>query len=99
MSPRMSSTEIDRWYQIARDRGAYGGKIAGAGGGGFFLFCVPPDRQGDVVAGLRDAGLMPLPFAFDEQGCTVSDAPVAGAVRSRSRFTLKGAAHETANVR
>ena len=38
----VSSTEIDRWYQIARDRGAYGGKIAGAGGGGFFLFCAYP---------------------------------------------------------
>ena len=37
----VSSTEIDRWYQIAQERGAYGGKIAGAGGGGFFLFCVP----------------------------------------------------------
>ncbi len=95
----VSSTEIDRWYQIARERGAYGGKIAGAGGGGFFLFCVPPDRRADVILGLRTAGLAPLPFAFDDQGCTVRDEPVAAGARSRTRLAVKGPSHETANVR
>jgi len=95
----VSTTEIDRWYQIARERGAYGGKIAGAGGGGFFLFCVPPDRRAEVISGLRAAGLAPLPFAFDNQGCTVCDDPVAGAGRSRTRIAVKGPAHETANLR
>ena len=94
----MSSTEIDHWYQIARERGSYGDKIAGAGGGGFFLFCVPPDRRADVTLGLRGAGLAPLPFDFDDQGCTVRDDAVAGAAQSRSQFTLKGSAHETANI-
>jgi D-glycero-alpha-D-manno-heptose-7-phosphate kinase len=95
----VSSTEIDGWYQIARERGAYGGKIAGAGGGGFFLFCLPPDRRADVTRGLRDAGLAPQPFAFDAQGCIMSEGPVAGAARSRFQITTKGPAHETANVR
>ena len=95
----VSSTEIDRWYQIARDRGAYGGKIAGAGGGGFFLFCVPPHCRAEVTQGLRAAGLVPLPFAFDDQGCAVRDDAIAPAARSRSQFTLKGPSHETANVR
>jgi D-glycero-alpha-D-manno-heptose-7-phosphate kinase len=95
----VSSTEIDRWYQIAQERGAYGGKIAGAGGGGFFLFCVPPDRRADVISGLCTAGLAPLPFAFDDQGCTVRDDPVASVGRSRNRITMKGPTHETANVR
>jgi D-glycero-alpha-D-manno-heptose-7-phosphate kinase len=95
----VSSAEIDLWYQIARERGAYGGKIAGAGGGGFFLFCVPPDRRADVTLGLRAAGLAPLPFAFDDQGCTVRDDPVATGARSRTRIAMKGSAHETANVR
>jgi D-glycero-alpha-D-manno-heptose-7-phosphate kinase len=95
----VSSTEIDRWYQIARDRGAYGGKIAGAGGGGFFLFCVPPDRRAAVTLGLRAAGLAPLPFAFDDQGCSVRDDPVAAGARSRTQIAVKGPAHETANIR
>jgi D-glycero-alpha-D-manno-heptose-7-phosphate kinase len=95
----VSSTEIDRWYQIAQERGADGGKIAGAGGGGFFLFCVPPDRRADVISGLCTAGLVPLPFAFDDQGCTVRDDPVAGVGRSRNRITMKGPTHETANIR
>jgi D-glycero-alpha-D-manno-heptose-7-phosphate kinase len=95
----VSSTAIDRWYQIARDRGAYGGKIAGAGGGGFFLFCVPPVRRANVILGLCEAGLVPLPFAFDDQGCTVSDDPVVAAARSRTQISVKGPVHETANVR
>ncbi len=95
----VSSTEIDRWYQIARERGAYGGKIAGAGGGGFFLFCVPPDRRADVTLGLRGAGLAPLPFAFDDQGCTVRDDAVAAGARSRTQIAVKGLTHETANIR
>jgi D-glycero-alpha-D-manno-heptose-7-phosphate kinase len=95
----VSSTDIDRWYQIARERGAYGGKIAGAGGGGFFLFCVPPDRRSEVTLGLRGAGLAPLPFDFDDQGCTVRDGAVAAGARSRTQIAVKGPMHETANFR
>jgi D-glycero-alpha-D-manno-heptose-7-phosphate kinase len=92
----VSSAEIDRWYEIARDRGAYGGKIAGAGGGGFFLFCVPPDRRADVTAGLRAAGLAPFPFAFDDRGCVALDGPPDHA--RRSRIAMKGPLYETANA-
>ncbi len=95
----VSSTEIDRWYQIARERGAYGGKIAGAGGGGFFLFCVPPERRAAVILGLRAAGLAPFPFVFDDQGCTVRDDAVATAARARTPIAMKGPSHETADVR
>jgi D-glycero-alpha-D-manno-heptose-7-phosphate kinase len=95
----VSSMEIDHWYQIARERGAYGGKIAGAGGGGFFLFCVPPDRRAEVTQGLRAAGLAQLRFAFDDHGCTVRDAPDAATARSGTRIAVKGPSHETANVR
>ena len=92
----MSSAEIDRWYEIARDRGAYGGKIAGAGGGGFFLFCVPPDRRADVTAGLRRVGLAPFPFAFDGEGCVAIDVPAE--LTGRSRTVMKGLLYETANA-
>jgi D-glycero-alpha-D-manno-heptose-7-phosphate kinase len=95
----VSSTEIDHWYQIVRDRGAYGGKIAGAGGGGFFLFCVPPHRRADVILGLCEAGLVPFPFTFDDQGCTLNDDPVVAAARSRTRITVKGPVHERASLR
>ena len=92
----VSSAEIDRWYEIARDRGAYGGKIAGAGGGGHFLFCVPPDRRADVTAGLRRVGLAPFPFAFDGEGCVAIDVPAE--LTGRSRTVMKGLLYETANA-
>jgi D-glycero-alpha-D-manno-heptose-7-phosphate kinase len=95
----VSSTDIDRWYQIARERGAYGGKIAGAGGGGFFLFCVPPDRRSEVTLGLRGAGLAPLPFDFDDQGCTVRASGDSAVARSQTQIAVKGPMHETANFR
>ena len=92
----VSSTEIDRWYDIARDGGAYGGKIAGAGGGGFFLFCVPPDRRSDVIACLHAPGLTPFPFVFDDRGCIAHEkSTVHGA---HARITVKGTLHETANA-
>jgi D-glycero-alpha-D-manno-heptose-7-phosphate kinase len=92
----VSSAEIDHWYDIARDRGAYGGKIAGAGGGGHFLFCVPPGRRADVTAGLRRVGLVPFPFAFDRQGCVAVDGPVERT--TRSGIVMKGLLYETANA-
>jgi D-glycero-alpha-D-manno-heptose-7-phosphate kinase len=45
LSPRVSNDEIDQLYNLAMQHGALGGKLLGAGGGGFMLFFVPPDRQ------------------------------------------------------
>jgi D-glycero-alpha-D-manno-heptose-7-phosphate kinase len=73
LSRGVTSAEIDRWYAVARGAGAYGGKIAGAGGGGFFLFCVPPERRLGVLTDLRAKGLMPFSFAFDHDGCVARD--------------------------
>ena len=88
----ITTADIDRWYAIARAGGAYGGKIAGAGGGGFFLFCVPPERRPNVLADLRAVGLMPFPFSFDHDGCIArdnADTPV-----SHARVPPKGALHD-----
>ena len=41
----ISSDRLDKYYQLAIDAGALGGKILGAGAGGFFMFIVPTDRQ------------------------------------------------------
>ncbi|MEO5373527.1 MAG: kinase [Alphaproteobacteria bacterium] len=45
LAREVSSTEIDAIYEAGMDAGAFGGKILGAGGGGFMMFIVPPDRR------------------------------------------------------
>jgi D-glycero-alpha-D-manno-heptose-7-phosphate kinase len=64
----VTSSRIDRWYTRARDAGAYGGKITGAGGGGYFLFCVAPDSRASVIHALRQEGLVPRAVTFDRRG-------------------------------
>lgn len=54
LSSGISNPRIERWYQAAQTAGAYGGKLAGAGGGGFLYFVVPPERQDAVRAALKD---------------------------------------------
>ncbi|MCC7022355.1 MAG: hypothetical protein IT338_05985 [Thermomicrobiales bacterium] len=92
----VTSPEIDRWYGIARHNGAYGGKIAGAGGGGFFLFCVPPERRTRVSRALEREGLTPSTIAFDHRGCIARDEMIVRG--ARTRFSLKGTLHETASA-
>ncbi|OFW11713.1 MAG: GHMP kinase [Acidobacteria bacterium RIFCSPLOWO2_12_FULL_66_10] len=60
---------IDRWYDRARQAGAIGGKILGAGGGGFLLLFVEPDARDAVTRAL--VPLEPLPFQFEPQGSKV----------------------------
>lgn len=50
----ISTDQIDTWYQLARKAGAIGGKLCGAGGGGFILFVVPPEHQENVRQALSD---------------------------------------------
>ena len=69
MSGRISSPDIDALYERALDAGATGGKIAGAGGGGFLLLYCPPDRQSavrEVLAGMRE-----MPFSLERDGSKV----------------------------
>ncbi len=65
----VSSTWIDGLYAAARDAGATGGKIAGAGGGGFLLLHCPLDRQSMVRATLIE--LRELPFSLERDGSRV----------------------------
>ena len=48
LSNAITSTEIDRLYAIGMDSGAYGGKLCGAGGGGFLLFVAPPEKHATI---------------------------------------------------
>jgi D-glycero-alpha-D-manno-heptose-7-phosphate kinase len=80
----ISSGAIDRWYETARRAGALGGKIAGAGGGGFLLLYVPPSARATVTAGLRADGLCPLAFGFDRAGATTASLPTETGVSAIS---------------
>ena len=68
MSPRVSTPMIDEAYETARSNGALGGKVTGAGGGGFMLFYCPPGTRHRVLAKLLELGLEETEFSFDEHG-------------------------------
>ena len=69
LSSEVTKTEIDTAYSAALKAGATGGKLLGAGGGGFLLLCVPPERLEPVRAALD--GLYEVPFRFSKGGATV----------------------------
>jgi D-glycero-alpha-D-manno-heptose-7-phosphate kinase len=67
----ISNPNIDRWYNVAREAGALGGKLIGAGGGGFLMLYVPARKKGAVRKALAAEGLREMPFNFDYQGAKV----------------------------
>lgn len=69
LSEKVSSSEIDMLYQRAIRAGAIGGKLLGAGGGGFLLFYVPEERQQEVRKALDN--LLEIPFSFSDNGTEV----------------------------
>jgi len=69
LSTKVSTAEVDQLYAAARDAGAIGGKLLGAGGGGFLLLFVKPELQARVKERLRQ--LVHVPFGFDEAGSRV----------------------------
>lgn len=66
---RISNTMIDTLYERGLKAGALGGKLLGAGGGGFLLFYVEKDKQQQVLKELEE--LMHVPFCFETEGTTV----------------------------
>ncbi len=66
---KISSDAINRWYELARANGALGGKLIGAGGGGFLLFYAEDRIR--LRRALRDAGLQEVRFRFDFEGSKV----------------------------
>jgi D-glycero-alpha-D-manno-heptose-7-phosphate kinase len=70
LHPGIADSEIDRWYEAAREAGAMGGKLLGAGAGGFLLFYARPEDQPAVRRALRD--LRELPFRFEREGSRIS---------------------------
>jgi D-glycero-alpha-D-manno-heptose-7-phosphate kinase len=68
-SPEMSNPEIDHWYDLAINNGAVGGKLVGAGGGGFLMF-LAKDKQ-MLRLTMSQAGLEEVRFKFDFEGTKV----------------------------
>ncbi len=66
---KISTGSIDALYDKAMDAGALGGKLLGAGGGGFLVFYVQPDKQEDVKEAMSE--LMRVPFEFENGGTRV----------------------------
>ncbi len=69
LSAVVSNAELDDIYQQAIDAGAVGGKLTGAGGGGFMVLFVPPDRQAALRVALKH--LIYVPFKFEFSGSQV----------------------------
>jgi hypothetical protein len=64
----ISNPLIDQYYETAIKNGAIGGKLLGAGGGGFLLFYVKKDKRQDLISNMS---LMEVPFRFDKQGSAI----------------------------
>jgi D-glycero-alpha-D-manno-heptose-7-phosphate kinase len=71
VSSKISTPLIDEIYQVAKSRGALGGKITGAGGGGFLLLYCEREKQADVRAGMKEFGMKEMTFHFDMSGTAV----------------------------
>jgi len=71
LAAAMTDGAIDDHYEAAREAGAIGGKLMGAGGGGFFMFYVRPAERRRVHETLAARGLRPLRFRFDFDGARI----------------------------
>lgn len=71
LAPNISNSTIDNMYELARSKGATGGKITGAGGGGFLMLYCEEAYQDAVTEALEGKGLRRMGFTFDTQGAQV----------------------------
>jgi D-glycero-alpha-D-manno-heptose-7-phosphate kinase len=69
ISGGVSDRQIDDWYAAGLASGAVGGKLLGAGRGGFLMFFAPPDRHLQIRRTLAD--LKPVTFRFDRTGAQI----------------------------
>lgn len=69
LSDRITNEQIDWWYKRARQFGALGGKIIGAGGGGFLMLFAPPDCHASICQALPE--LVSVPFRFEPSGSQI----------------------------
>ena len=89
LSPLISSSELDDIYDLAKTSGAVGGKLLGAGGGGYFLFFVRPFERYPLITALEGRGLQCSRVTFEENGLRtwksrIPAAPAAGTTGAAS---------------
>jgi D-glycero-alpha-D-manno-heptose-7-phosphate kinase len=70
-SPLISNNLIDRYFDIAIAAGAYGGKLCGAGGGGYLLFVAPPERIRAIAGQIKGSGVITHPVELNKPGVEV----------------------------
>ena len=68
LSSKITNSFIDEMYILAKKNGAYGGKLCGAGSGGFLALLVPPEKQKKLKQALN---LLEVDFCFENQGSTI----------------------------
>ena len=66
---RVSLPIVDEAYQKARSLGALGGKLLGAGGGGFLLLMAKPEDHAGIIQGLKN--FIHVPFKFEPEGSSI----------------------------
>ena len=70
LTDSVTTDYIDNIYTKAMNAGAYGGKLMGAGGGGFFMFLAPPDAHEKIKQAIPEINVW-VPFAFDYEGSKI----------------------------
>jgi D-glycero-alpha-D-manno-heptose-7-phosphate kinase len=90
ISNKISTPRIDELYNLARENGALGGKITGAGGGGFLLLYCEPEYQADVRDAMLFQNVQEMNFGFDMQGAQAiaNDPFVSRDERGGCRWTF-----------
>lgn len=90
ISSKISNARIDRLYELARSKGALGGKITGAGGGGFLLLYCDVSLQESLRSALSKEGIQEMTFALDFQGAQVivNDPFIDSDERAGSKWTF-----------
>ena len=69
MTAGISDFQIDSWYSKGILAGATGGKLLGAGNGGFMMFFAPKEKHTDIIKAMK--GLQRVPFSFDDKGSKI----------------------------
>lgn len=86
LTARVSNDSVDAVFDAIRRAGAYGAKLCGAGGGGYFVALAPPERHAALAAAV--APLAVLPIAFDTVGSTLVYPPTADGGREPALAAL-----------